>query len=60
MCVDLGLAQWFTIEGVRVPVVPLEQLLEYKTIIDRVEDRADVAEIRGKMPGAFASPERLT
>lgn len=57
LCVDLGLAQWVTIEGIRVPVAPLEHLLEYKTIIDRVEDRVDIAEIRRKMPGGFAPPQ---
>ena len=56
LSVDLELAQWVTIEGIRVPVAPLEHLLEYKIILDRIEDRIDVMEIRTNMLGGLARP----
>ena len=37
-----------TIFGIRVPIMPLDQLLEYKRRLDRDVDRQDIAEIAVK------------
>jgi hypothetical protein len=43
--IDFDLSVERTVLGVRVPVIPLEQLIDYKRRLDREVDRLDVAKL---------------
>jgi hypothetical protein len=43
--IDFDLSVERSVAGVRVPVMPLEQLIDYKRRLDREVDRLDIAEL---------------
>ena len=51
--IDFTASEWREVLGVRVPVMPRAELVDYKRRLDRAVDRQDLLEIDGASPPAF-------